>query len=135
MYAACLYYSLHITSELLRVFLLQDKLRSSAAFSHIHFCFSLSNLNHNQSQHIQALQKLTHAPQPYNMNVIQSCMSNQYTMEIISVLNHKNVAHSINQHKLNHNSHTKNASSIHHTICKSIHQDNYVTIPEFLWQI
>jgi hypothetical protein len=32
------------------------KLRSSTTFSHIHFFLSLSNLNHNQSQHIYALQ-------------------------------------------------------------------------------
>jgi hypothetical protein len=116
-------------------FSLQDKLRSSATFNHIHLCLSLSNLNHNQSQHIQALQQLTHASQPYNMNATQSCIRNQYTIAIISVLNHKSVSHSINQHKPNHNNHTKNALSIHHTTSKSIHQDNNVTIPEFLWQI
>jgi hypothetical protein len=114
-------------------FSLQDKLRSSTSFSHIPFCLSLSNLNHNQSQHIQALQQLTHASQPYNMNATQSCISKKYTIKIISVLNHKSVSHSINQHKSNHNSHTKNSLSIHHTTNKSIHQDNYVTIPKFLW--
>jgi hypothetical protein len=114
-------------------FSLQDELRSSATFNHILLCLSLSNLTHNQSQHIQALQQLTHAPQPYNMNATQSCIRNQHTIEIISVLNHKSVSHSINQHKPNHNNHTKNALSIHHTTSKSIHQDNNVTIPEFLW--
>jgi len=56
-------------------------------------------------------------------------------MATISILKHKSDAHSINQNNPNHKNHTKNASSIHHTICKSLHQDNYVTIPEFLWQI
>jgi hypothetical protein len=59
-------------------FSLQDQLRSSATFNHILLCLSLSNLTHNQSQHIQALQQLTHASQPYNMNATQSCISNQY---------------------------------------------------------
>jgi hypothetical protein len=134
MYAASLYYNLRITSEQLG-FSFHHTLRSSATFNHILFCLSLSNLTHNQSQHIQALQQLTHAPQPYNMNATQSCISNQYTIAIISVLNHKSVAHSINQHKPHHNNHTKNALSIHYTTSKSIHQDNNVTIPEFLWQI
>jgi hypothetical protein len=65
----------------------------------------------------------------------QSCIRNQYTIAIISVLNHNSVSHSINQHKPNHNNHTKNSLSIHHTTSKSIHQDNNLTIPEFLWQI
>jgi hypothetical protein len=134
MYAVSLYYSLHMPSELLRVFF-QDQLRSSATFNHILICLSLSNLIHNQSQHIQSLQQLTHASQPYNMNATQSCIRNQYTIEIISTLNHKSVSHSINQHKPHHNNHTKNALSIHHTTNKSIHQDNNITIPEFLWQI
>jgi hypothetical protein len=94
-------------------FSLQDKLISSTTFNHIHFCLSLSNMNHNQSQHIQDLQQLTHASQPYNMNVTQSCISHQYTIAIISILNHKIVSHSINQHKPNHNTHTKNSLSIH----------------------
>ena len=110
-------------------------LRSSATYNHFLLCLPLSKLTHNQSQHIQALQQLTHASQPYNMNSTQSCIRNQCIMEIISVLNHKSVSHSINQHKSNHNSHTKNSLSIHHTTNKSIHQDNYVTIPEFLWKI
>jgi hypothetical protein len=54
-------------------------------------------MNHNQSQHIQALQQLTHTPQPYNMNDIQSCIRNQYTMEIISVLNHKKHSYQLNE--------------------------------------
>jgi hypothetical protein len=110
-------------------FSLQDTLRSSAAFNHIHFCLSFSNLNHNQSQHIQVLQKLTYASQPYSMNATKSCIRNQYTIAIISVLNYESVSHSINQHKPNHNNHTKNALRIHHTTSKSIHQENYVTIP------
>jgi hypothetical protein len=134
MYAASLYYSLRITFELLE-FSLQAELRSSVAFNYILFCLSLSNLIHNQSQHIQALQQLTHAPQQYNMNATQSCIRNQHTIAIISALNHKSAAHSINQHKPHHNIHTKNALSIHYTTSKSIHQDNYVTIPEFLWKI
>jgi hypothetical protein len=77
-------------------FSFQDKLRSSVAFNHIHFCLSLSNLNHYQSQHIQALQQLTYASQPYNMNVTQSCISNQYTIAIISVLNYESASHFIN---------------------------------------
>jgi hypothetical protein len=116
-------------------FSLQNELRSYANFNHILFYLSLSNLTHNQSQHIQALQQLTHAPQSYNMNATQSCIRNHHTIELISVLNHKSVSHSINQHKPNHNNHTKNALSIHHTTSKSIHQDNNVTIPEFLWNI
>ena len=128
MYVANLYYSLHITSEYLG-FSLQDELRSSATFNHIIFCLSLPNLTHNRSQHIQDLQQLTHAPQQYNMSSTQSCISNQHIMEIISVLNHKIVSHSISQHKPHHNSHTKNDLSIHHTTSKSIHQDNNVTIP------
>jgi len=116
-------------------FYLQDKLRSYATFNHIHLCISLFNMNHNQSKHIQSLQQLTHASQPYNMNSTQSCISNQYAIAIISVLNHKSDSHSINQHKPHHNNHTKNSLSIHYTTSKSIHQDNNVTIPEFLWQI
>ena len=50
-------------------------------------------------------------------------------------IDHTSVSHSINQHKPNHNIHTKNALRIHHIASKSIHQDNNVTIPEFLWQI
>ena len=56
-------------------------------------------------------------------------------MEIISILNHKSVSHSINQHKPHHNNHTKNFLRIHYTTRKSIHQDNNVTIPESQWQI
>jgi hypothetical protein len=119
-----LYYNLRITSELLG-FSLHHTLISSATFNHILFCLSLSNLIHNQSQHIQSLQQLTHASQPYNMNATQSCIRNRYTIEIISVLNHKSVAHSINQHKPHHKSHTKNALSIHYTTRKSIHQENF----------
>jgi hypothetical protein len=62
-----LYCSLCMPSEQLG-FSLLEKLKSYATFSHVHFCLSLSNLDHNQSQHIYALQKLTHAPQPYTMN-------------------------------------------------------------------
>jgi hypothetical protein len=134
MYATSLYYNLRITSEQLG-FSFYHTLRSSATFNHILFCLSLSNLIHNQSQHVQALQKLTHAPQQYNMNATQLCIRNQHTIEIISTLKNKSVSHSINQHKPHHNNHTKNALSIHYTTSKSIHQDNNVTIPEFLWQI
>ena len=134
MYTSSLYYNLCINSEQLG-FSFHHTLRSSATFIHILLCLSLSKLTHSQTQHIQSLQKLTHAPQPYNMNATQSCINNQYTIAIISVLNHKSVTHSINQHKLHHNSHTKNSLSIHYTTSKSIHQDNNVTIPEFLWQI
>jgi hypothetical protein len=63
------------------------------------------------------------------MNATQTCVNNQYTIAIISILNHKSVSHSINQLKPHHNNHTKNALSIHQTIRKSIHQDNHVTIP------
>jgi hypothetical protein len=110
-------------------FSLQDQLRSSTTFNHILFCLSLSNMTYKKSHHIQALQQLTHVPQPYNMNATQSCIRNQHIMTIISVLNHKSVAHSINQQKPHHNNHTKNALSIHYTKSKSIHQDNNVTIP------
>jgi hypothetical protein len=135
MYMTYLYCSLRMPSKQLGFYLL-EKLRSSAAFSHIHFCLSQSNLYHNQSQHIYALQQLTHAPQPYNTNVTQSFISNQYTMATISVLKHKSVAHSVNEPiKPYHNIHTKDALRIHHTISKSIHQDNHVTIPELLWKI
>jgi hypothetical protein len=65
------------------------------------------------------------------MNDTQSCISNQYTIAIISVLNHKSVSHSINQHKPNHNSHTKNSSSIHPTTSNIIHQDNNVPYQSF----
>jgi hypothetical protein len=129
-----LYYILCITSEKLG-FYFHHTLRSFATFNHILLCLSLSNLTHNQSQHIEALQQLTHAPQKYNMNATQSCISNQHTVAFISALNHKSVAHFINQHEPHHNSHTKNSLSIHYTTRKSIHQDNNVTIPEFLWQI
>jgi hypothetical protein len=94
-------------------FYLQDQVRSFATLNHILFCLSLSIMIHNQSQHIQALQQLTHAPQQYNLNATQSCISNQHTREIISALNHKSVSHSINQHKPHHNNHTKNALSIY----------------------
>jgi hypothetical protein len=134
MYVDNLYYSLCITYGYLG-FSLQDELKSYATFNHILFYLSLSNMTHNQSQHIQALQQLTNAHQPYNINATQSCIRNQHIMEIISVLEHKSVAHSINQHKPHHNNHTKNALSIHYTTSKSIHQDNHVTIPEFLWHI
>jgi hypothetical protein len=63
------------------------------------------------------------------MNATQTCVKNQYTIAIISILNRKSVSHSNNKLKPHHNSHTKNALSIHQTISKSIHQDNYVTIP------
>jgi hypothetical protein len=134
MYAANLYYNLCITSEYLG-FSLQDELKSSATFNHILFCLSLYNLTHNQSQHIQPLQELTHAPQPYNMNATQSWISNQHIMAIISILNHKSDSHSINQHKPDHNSHTKNALRIHYTKSKSIHQNNNVIILELPWHI
>jgi hypothetical protein len=134
MYTASLYYNMCITYEYLG-FSLQDELRSSATFNHILLCLSLSNLTHNQSQHIQDLQQLTDVHQPYNMNATQSCIRNHHIMEIILVLDHKSVDHSINQHKLHQNNHTKNALSIHYTKSKSIHQENYVTILEFLWQI
>jgi hypothetical protein len=134
MYAASLYYSLRITSEYL-VFSFQDEIRSSATFNHILFYISLSNLIHNQSQHIQALQQLTHAPQPYNKNATPSCIRNQHIMEIILVLNHKSDAHSISQHKPHHNNHTNNSLRIHYTTSKRIHQGNNVTILAFLWQI
>jgi hypothetical protein len=87
------------------------------------------NITHTQHQ------QLTHAPQQYNMNATQSCINNQHTIAIISELKHKSFSHSINQHKPHHNIHTKNALSIHYKTSKSIHQDNNVTIPEFLWQI
>jgi hypothetical protein len=124
MYGASLYYSLRITSDQL-----------GFSFHHILLCLSLSNMNHKHSQHIQSLQQLTHAPQQYNMNATQSCIRNQHTIAIISALNNKSVSHSINQHKPHHNIHTKNALRIHHTTRKSIHQNNNVTIPEFLWKI
>jgi hypothetical protein len=126
MYVTYLYCSLPITSEQLG-FSLLEKIRSSAAFSHIHFYISFSDLYHNQSKNIYALQQLTHSPQPYNMNVTQSFISNQYTMTQRVFL-----ALSINQHKPYHNIYTNNALSIHHTIRKSIHQDNNVSIPELL---
>jgi hypothetical protein len=110
-------------------------LKSFATRNHILFCLSLSKLTHNQSQHIQTFQQLTHSPQPYNMNATQSCISNQNTIAITSSLNHKSVSHSINQNKPHHNKHTKNALSIHHTTNKSIHKGNNTTIPKFLWQI
>jgi hypothetical protein len=134
MYVAILYYNLGITSEQLE-FSFHLTLRSSVAFNHILFCILLSNLTHKQSQHIQALQQLTHSPQPYNMNATQSCIRKNHTIAIKSVLNNKSVSHSINQYKPHHNNHTKNALRIHYTKSKSIHQDNNVTIPEFLWQI
>jgi hypothetical protein len=101
-YATSLYYNLHITSEPLG-FYFHHTLRFSATFNHIVFYLSLSDLIRNQSQHIQSLQQLTHASQPYNMNATQSCIRNQYTTKIISLLNHKSVSHSINQHKPHHN--------------------------------
>jgi hypothetical protein len=130
MYATSLYYNLRNTSKKLG-FYFYHTLRSSTTFNHIFFCLSISNLIHNQSQHVQALQKLTHAPQQYNMNSTQLCIRNQHTIEIISTLKNKSVAHSINQHK----PHDNNALRIHYTTSKSIHQDNNVTILEFLWQI
>ena len=45
-------------------------LRSSASCNHFLFCLPLSKLTHNQSQYIQALQQLAHAPQQINMNAI-----------------------------------------------------------------
>ena len=134
MYAASLYYSLRITFEKLG-FYFHHTLRSSATFKHILFCLSLSNLTHNQSKHIRSIQQLTHAPQQYNMNSTPSCIRNKHTIVIISTLNHKSVSHYINQHKPHHNNYTKNSLRIHHKISKSIHQDNNVTIPEFLWKI
>jgi hypothetical protein len=134
MYVASLYYNLSITSKKLG-FSFHHTLGSSATFNYILFCLSLSNLTHNQSQHIQVLQQLTHSPQQYNMNVTQSCKSNQHTIEIIPTLNHKSVSHSINQYKPNHNIHTKNSLSIHHITSKSNYQDNNVTIPVFIWHI
>jgi len=116
-------------------FYFQDKLRSYGTLNDIHLCLSLSNLNHNLSQHMQSLQQLTHASRPYNMNATQSCIRNQYAIEIISILNHKRDTHSINQNKSNHNNHTNNSLIIYHTTNKSIHQANNVTIPEFLWHI
>jgi hypothetical protein len=68
MYIVGLYYSLHITSEQLG-FSFHHTLRSSVTFNHILLCLSMFNLTHNQSQHIQSLQQLTHVSQPYNMNV------------------------------------------------------------------
>jgi hypothetical protein len=103
-----MYYNLHITYRYLG-FSLLDELRSSTKFNHILFCRSLSIMTHNQ-QHIQSLQQLIHAPQPYNMNATQSCISNQNIMVVISVLNHKSASHSINQQKPHHNSHTKNVT-------------------------
>jgi hypothetical protein len=134
MYVASLYCSLRITFEQIGFYFIRT-LRYFATLNHILLCLSLSNLTHNQSQHIQSLQQLTRAPQSYNMNATQSCIRNQHIIEIISAMNHKSVSHSINQQKSHHNSHTKNLLNIHYTTSKSIHQDNHVTIPEFLWNI
>jgi hypothetical protein len=128
MYAVSLYYSLRITYEKLG-FSFDHTLRYYATLNHILLCLSLSNLTHNQSQHIQALQQLTYAPQSYNMNATQSSIRNRHIIAIISTLNHKSVSHSINQQKSHQNNHTKNALSIHYTTSKSIHKDNHVTIP------
>jgi hypothetical protein len=70
-----LYCNLRIPSKKLG-FSLFERLRSSTSFIHIHLCLSLSNLYHKIYQHIYSLQQLTHAPQPYNMNAIQSCIRN-----------------------------------------------------------
>jgi hypothetical protein len=134
MYETSLYYNMRITYEQLG-FSFHHTLRYFAAFNHILFCLSLSNLTHNQSQHIQDLQQLTHAPQPCNMNATQSCIRNQHMIVIISVLNHKSDAHSIIQHKPHHNIHTKNALRIQYITSKSIHQDNNIIIPKYQWQI
>ena len=69
------------------------------------------------------------------MNATQWCIRNQHIISIISVMNHKSVSHSINQHKPHHSNHTKNSLGIHNTTNNSIHQDNNVTILVFQWYI
>jgi hypothetical protein len=87
-----------------------------------------------------------HIPCPYLTTTISRilCMSlkhtSSYNIDIPqpfqSYTNNESASHSNNQPTYtisrSHNSHTKNASSIHHTISITKHKDKHVTIPELM---
>jgi hypothetical protein len=91
----------------IRVYHFHHILRSATTCKRNFLCLPLFNLTTNQSQHIQALQYLTHAPQPINMNA-NSIMHKKIVYHTNHITTESKNYFSLH-HKSHHINHTKNS--------------------------